>query len=53
MGNLSIRVMDAPTIAPARTLEAFKLSITRRVYAVDCMTGEKLAYLVRDYKIVG
>jgi hypothetical protein len=40
----------APTIAPA---QSFKLSITRRVYAIDCMTGAKLAYFVRDYKIVG
>lgn len=41
--------MIAPTIAPV----SFKLAITRRVYAIDCMTGAKLAYFVRDYKIVG
>lgn len=43
-------MLDTPTIAPAQT---FTLDITRRVYAVDCMTGERLAYFVRNYTIVG
>jgi hypothetical protein len=41
--------MIAPTIAPA----TFTLDVTRRVYAVDCMTGQRIAYFVRNYTIVG
>jgi hypothetical protein len=41
---------QAPTIAPA---QSFALTITRRVYAVDCMTGQRIGYFVRNYAIVG
>jgi hypothetical protein len=41
-------MLDTPTIAPA-----FTLDVTRRVYAIDCMTGERIAYFVRNYTIVG
>lgn len=40
--------MIAPTIAPT-----FTLDVTRRVYAIDCMTGKRIAYFVRNYAIVG
>jgi hypothetical protein len=43
--------MTAPTIAPAQT--SFALDITRRVYAIDCMTGQRIGYFVRNYTIVG
>lgn len=33
--------------------EPFTLDVTRRVYAIDAMTGVKSAYFVRDYRIVG
>jgi hypothetical protein len=45
--------MTLPTLAPVSTLDSFKLSITRRVYAIDLMTGERIGYLVRNYKLVG
>jgi hypothetical protein len=46
--------MHAPTIAPAHTQEApFSLTITRRVYSVDCMTGVKQGHYVRNWKLVG
>jgi hypothetical protein len=39
---------QAATIAPT-----FKLDVTRRVYAIDCMTGARIGYFVRNYTIVG
>lgn len=45
--------MTLPTLAAVSTLDSFKLSITRRMYALDCMTGERFAYFVRNYKLVG
>lgn len=36
----------------AGTAASFKLDITRRCYYVDCMTGERVAVLVRNWKLV-
>jgi hypothetical protein len=44
----------APTIHPSDSIGATNmLSITRRVYATDLMTGATIAYLLRDGRIVG
>lgn len=33
--------------------EAVKLDVTRRVYAIDAITGERTGHLVRNFTMVG
>jgi hypothetical protein len=46
--------MTTRTLDPsAGTAATFALVITRRVYAIDCMTGQRLGFYVRNWTLVG